>query len=830
MGFKAKQADSPPALPYNPHMKGSSKSRPPNTASLRKLLIEVLPADSDLDGFCMDRFRSTFDKFAGGLDRTQKLNLLLQREDAQAIVQALQEHESPRFQRYQHLLGPRADAEEKKKRVGSTRVSKQPGISSAPAQASRPAQRAVPAPSGDVTITILHVSDMQFGRNHRFGRLGLGGPDEPFDTLLKRLTDDLDKLHRDQGLKPDLVALTGDLAEWGLKQEYDDVYGFCVGLQEHLSLGRDRILVIPGNHDINRKLCESYFAKCEGRAKKPVEPYWPKWEPYVEFFRKLYKGVERYKFEKAAPYTWFELPELKLVVAGMNSTLRESHKDRAHNDPDSLFGHYGYVGEAQLDWFNRRLEEAEKKGWLRIGLVHHNALRGATDDDENLRDAQLLKERIGSKLNLLLHGHTHNDSLEWLAHKLPVISTGSAAVKGEQRPEEVPNQYQIIQVRRDRFTTWAQQYAPGRRAWIADPRISKDGRQGFHEQQLDLADTHGTFGTREAEAHPVEHTALHAALEASAQASSGDSALPLEVRPNPSARAQNPSSNPTLNKLRDELRKVLQDAPGLTTALVRAGFGEGALAGKQQIESVCEALLVGRIADVTLTIARLARESEHGASAAQLLCLVLPLASDIESVLAATSDSGNGAGTLVLPLRTTTFAEVAMARLDGRRAEFIPGGLYVQGLRRILMPSVGHIALIDPDGRELADALIRNLRTEHQVDGMLHPDATNWRTIQGEHPGGEAFRKGVSDQVRLDALFGRSRYLLFIDDELDGGGHLKGDAALDALWQTVREKLPRALPGLRVVRLTVRMAGHGPSAVADETLIARIIGDALPSE
>ena len=24
-------------------------------------------------------------------------------------------------------------------------------------------------------ITILHVSDMQFGRNHRFGRLGLGG-------------------------------------------------------------------------------------------------------------------------------------------------------------------------------------------------------------------------------------------------------------------------------------------------------------------------------------------------------------------------------------------------------------------------------------------------------------------------------------------------------------------------------------------------------------------------------------------------------------------------------------------------------------------------------
>ena len=52
--------------------------------------------------------------------------------------------------------------------------------------------------------------------------------------------------------------------------------------------------------------------------------------------------------------------------------------------PHSVFGHYGYVGEAQLDWFKKRLDEAERNGLLRIGLVHHNVVRGATDDDENL--------------------------------------------------------------------------------------------------------------------------------------------------------------------------------------------------------------------------------------------------------------------------------------------------------------------------------------------------------------------------------------------------------------------------------------------------------------
>ena len=79
-----------------------------------------------------------------------------------------------------------------------------------------------PAGAGEATVTILHVSDLQFGIQHRFGRLGLGGADEPFDTLLKRLTDDLDGLRAEEGLEPDLVALTGDLAEWGKPKEYDD--------------------------------------------------------------------------------------------------------------------------------------------------------------------------------------------------------------------------------------------------------------------------------------------------------------------------------------------------------------------------------------------------------------------------------------------------------------------------------------------------------------------------------------------------------------------------------------------------------------------------------
>ena len=50
-------------------------------------------------------------------------------------------------------------------------------------------------------ITLLHLSDTQFGRNHRFGRLALPPPDDSFDTLLTRLGDDLGSLKKDHKLQ-----------------------------------------------------------------------------------------------------------------------------------------------------------------------------------------------------------------------------------------------------------------------------------------------------------------------------------------------------------------------------------------------------------------------------------------------------------------------------------------------------------------------------------------------------------------------------------------------------------------------------------------------------
>lgn len=333
-------------------------------------------------------------------------------------------------------------------------------------------------------ITLLHISDPQFGKNHRFAQQDLSGWDAPFDTLLARLQEDLKKLQEDHDLKPDLLVVTGDLAEWGRKSEFEDALGFIQGLCTFLDLPPRRVAIIPGNHDINRKLCESYFVECEGEELEPAFPFWPKWRHYAWFFQEFYRNTPGAEFTEELPWSFFEMPDLKVVVAGLNSTMQESHREEDH---------YGRVGEKQFQWFRAKLEAYRQMGWLRIGAIHHNFRRGATSDDENLWDPGDLQRVLGNFLNLLLHGHTHEGKLDWIHPGLPILATGSTALKADQRPPEVPNQYQIIRLWPDRICRWTRGFAPDRKTWIGDTRASEDGSRWWDEQKVAFIGIRGTF-------------------------------------------------------------------------------------------------------------------------------------------------------------------------------------------------------------------------------------------------------------------------------------------------------------------------------------------------
>jgi predicted MPP superfamily phosphohydrolase len=91
-------------------------------------------------------------------------------------------------------------------------------------------------------IRWLHLSDFHVGKDDYAQR-------RLFDKIIEHVRRRLSA-----GEPPDFVFITGDLANKGLPQEYEEFcYNFLLPLQEVIGSGIEtRTFVVPGNHDVNR--------------------------------------------------------------------------------------------------------------------------------------------------------------------------------------------------------------------------------------------------------------------------------------------------------------------------------------------------------------------------------------------------------------------------------------------------------------------------------------------------------------------------------------------------------------------------------------------------
>ena len=61
----------------------------PVSGSVRQLLDSRLRTDADLDAFCLDCFPTVYRRFGKGMERTEKVNLLLSLEDSSGVATKL---------------------------------------------------------------------------------------------------------------------------------------------------------------------------------------------------------------------------------------------------------------------------------------------------------------------------------------------------------------------------------------------------------------------------------------------------------------------------------------------------------------------------------------------------------------------------------------------------------------------------------------------------------------------------------------------------------------------------------------------------------------------
>ena len=259
-------------------------------------------------------------------------------------------------------------------------------------------------------LTVVHVSDLE-----------LDGGDDP-SSAAGALLADVTTLAA--GRTPDLLVVSGDVMSTGSRPEAERALDFLQRTADTLGLPASRVVVVPGDGDVSRELAHVHFLESAARGVAPQSPFWRKWEHFVWLQRALYGVESTTSFEVTAPWSIFAFPELSVVVAGLNSTMAESHVVRG-----------GSIEAAQVTAMAQKLADYQRRGWLVVGVVHHHPVPDLVPRPLALQDADLVVEGLGGQFDVLLHGHATGPEPHRLGGDLLALAAGGPPSGGSRRPD-----------------------------------------------------------------------------------------------------------------------------------------------------------------------------------------------------------------------------------------------------------------------------------------------------------------------------------------------------------------------------------------------------------
>jgi len=328
-------------------------------------------------------------------------------------------------------------------------------------------------------FSILHISDIHRDLNEEVEN----------GWLLDSLSRDFDQFGRQDPkiLKPSICIVSGDLVhgipphsddtENELKRQYSQAEDFLIGLADRFFGGiRDRVVILPGNHDVNFNDVLMSLRKIEipdepERKKQLVAElfkpnskmrwswndlcffeiidnsrYIGRFRHFASMYEHFYQNNRRFSLEAEEQYQIFDFPDLDFCVVALNSCY--------NNDPFHTVGafHPKAVTEAC-----RALRKTERLGWLAAAAWHHNISAGPTKTD--YLDAEYLQHLIDAEISLGFHGHQNrSDCFDERyrsgpnPRRMTIISASTLCAEPKNLVPGVPRSYNIVEIYRRDWT------------------------------------------------------------------------------------------------------------------------------------------------------------------------------------------------------------------------------------------------------------------------------------------------------------------------------------------------------------------------------------------
>jgi predicted MPP superfamily phosphohydrolase len=321
-------------------------------------------------------------------------------------------------------------------------------------------------------LTILHISDL-----HR-------SSSDPItnDELISALIGDRDRyiLEDPSITKPDIIVVSGDLIQGvslgiiDYEREIEDQYSIAEKfldelVKRFLSGDRSRIIIIPGNHDVDWNTAKDAMLKIEDLNQYPdfgsklytsdskfrwdwksftaylindQNRYAERLKAFWNFFNKFYEGVDGLLMVQSnSDVNLFSFCDGKIGVAAYNS---------CHGN--DCFAFHGMiqrevVAKSYLDLKNLGVFD------LLIAVWHHN-IEGPPYSTDYM-DKDIIYSMIGRGFRLGLYGHQHKAQVTpqqiWLPDResMVIVSAGSLCAGRYDLPSGVSRQYNLLEIGKD---------------------------------------------------------------------------------------------------------------------------------------------------------------------------------------------------------------------------------------------------------------------------------------------------------------------------------------------------------------------------------------------
>jgi 3',5'-cyclic AMP phosphodiesterase CpdA len=333
-------------------------------------------------------------------------------------------------------------------------------------------------------LRLLHISDL----HER-------GPREKEPHRRRQVLGDAWERNLDELLAEgaiDLVCITGDVADRGAPAEYEAATAFVDGLLSHLSLPRERLFVVPGNHDIDREVEKAaWFGLRDALARRADRLDVGRW---MAGLGEAPLGIQA---------EWREA-----VLArqrAYRAWLRELGRDTLTGD-----GSLGYRVTLTLDGGREPVHVIGlDTAWLagddadagRLLLTDTQFGRLATDDDgrplsglrlalmhhpfHDLADGQAARRQAADWVDVVLRGHLHQTALQtWQDPDRRFTEFAVGCLYEGHSADQYPNACQVLMLDRhaqddalsgrNHFRAWS----PGGGHWHDDDSLYRASRSG----------------------------------------------------------------------------------------------------------------------------------------------------------------------------------------------------------------------------------------------------------------------------------------------------------------------------------------------------------------